>query len=164
MKKIPVFFINGMLDSGKTTFIIDTIENDNRERKAKTLLLVCEEGEVEYSEELLTRTNTYMHIFSSQEEWDYKLVEKLIKQEKPDRVVIEMNGMWDLTKLQFPRMIEIVQLITFIDGSTFSVYFNNMRQKFNDMIKKSHIVCFTKVEAPEVLAPYQTELKSYQIL
>ena len=44
MKKIPVFFINGMLDSGKTTFIIDTLENDIKEKKAKTLLLVCEEG------------------------------------------------------------------------------------------------------------------------
>lgn len=159
MKKIPVFFINGMLDSGKTTFIIDTLENDIKERKAKTLLLVCEEGEVEYEEELLTRTNTYKHVFESQEEWDYKLVEKLIKQEKPDRVVIEMNGMWDLKMLQFPRIIEIVQLITFIDGSTFSVYFNNMRQKFNDMIKQSHVVCFTKVDGPEVLAPYQTALK-----
>ena len=159
MKKIPVFFINGMLDSGKTTFIIDTLENDIKERKAKTLLLVCEEGEVEYEEELLTRTNTYKLVFESQEEWDYKLVEKLIKQEKPDRVVIEMNGMWDLKMLQFPRIIEIVQLITFIDGSTFSVYFNNMRQKFNDMIKQSHVVCFTKVDGPEVLAPYQTALK-----
>ena len=159
MKKIPVFFINGMLDSGKTTFIIDTLKNDIREKKMKTLLLVCEEGEVEYEEELLTRTNTYKHVFESQEEWDYKLVEKLIKQEKPDRVVIEMNGMWDLKMLQFPRIIEIVQLITFIDGSTFSVYFNNMRQKFNDMIKQSHVVCFTKVDGPEVLAPYQTALK-----
>ena len=35
MKKIPVFFINGMLDSGKTTFIIDTLKNDNKEIKAK---------------------------------------------------------------------------------------------------------------------------------
>ena len=34
-----------------------------------------------------------------------------------------MNGMWDLKMLQFPRIIENVQLITFIDGSTFNVYF-----------------------------------------
>ena len=159
MKKIPVFFINGMLDSGKTTFIIDTLTNDNKERKAKTLLLVCEEGEVEYSEELLKETNTYKHVFESIEEFDYKFIDKLIKNEKPDRVVIEMNGMWELSKLQFPRVLEIVQVITFIDGSTFNIYFNNMRQKFNDIIKKSHIVCFTKVETSESLAPYQTALK-----
>ena len=115
MKKIPVFFINGMLDSGKTTFIIDTLTNDNKERKAKTLLLVCEEGEVEYSEELLKETNTYKHVFESIEEFDYKFIDKLIKNEKPDRVVIEMNGMWDLSKLQFPRAMEIVQVITFIE-------------------------------------------------
>ena len=28
MRNIPVFFINGILDSGKTTFIIDTIKTD----------------------------------------------------------------------------------------------------------------------------------------
>lgn len=159
MKRIPVFFINGMLDSGKTTFIIDTLKNDIKERKAKTLLLACEEGEIEYTEELLKETNTYMEVFESIEEFDYKYIDKLIKREKPDRVVIEMNGMWDLSKLQFPRALEIVQVITFIDGSTFNVYFNNMRQKFNDIIKKSHIVCFTKLESPESLAPYQTALK-----
>ena len=159
MKKIPVFFINGMLDSGKTTFIIDTLKNDIKEKKMKTLLLVCEEGEVEYEEEILKETNTYKHVFDSVEEFDYKLVEKLIKQEKVDRVVIEMNGMWDLSKLQFPRMIEIVQVISFIDGSTFNIYFNNMRQKFTDMIKRSHVVCFTKLANSEPLAPYQTALK-----
>ena len=159
MKKIPVFFINGMLDSGKTTFIIDTLKNDIKERKMKTLLLACEEGEVEYTEELLRETNTVIKVFESIEDFDYKVIDKLIKNEKPDRVVIEMNGMWDLTKLQFPRVIEIVQVITFIDGSTFNVYFNNMRQKFNDIIRKSQIVCFTKVDSPEVLAPFQTALK-----
>ena len=159
MRRIPVFFINGMLDSGKTTFIIDTLESDSKKRKSKTLLLLCEEGEVEYEEELLTRTNTYVHVFNSIEEFDYKFIEKLIKQEKPERIVIEMNGMWELTKLQFPRVMEIVQSITLIDGSTFNVYFNNMRQKFTEMIKKSHIVCFTKVPSPEVLSPYQTAIK-----
>lgn len=42
MKNIPVFFIDGFLDSGKTTFIIDTIKTDGFD--GSTLLLVCEEG------------------------------------------------------------------------------------------------------------------------
>lgn len=159
MKRIPVFFINGLVDSGKTTFIIDTLKNDSKEKKYKTLLLACEEGEVEYEEELLKETNTYLKVFDDFEEFDYKVIDKLIKQEKPDRIVIEMNGMWDLNRLQFPRVIEIVQVITFIDGTTFNIYFNNMRQKFNDMIKNSSVVCFTKLENGEVLAPYQTALR-----
>ena len=133
--------------------------NDNKERKAKTLLLVCEEGEVEYSEELLKETNTYKHVFESIEEFDYKFIDKLIKNEKPDRVVIEMNGMWELSKLQFPRVLEIVQVITFIDGSTFNIYFNNMRQKFVDMIKGSDAIFFNRVTDLDEMANYQKSLK-----
>lgn len=159
MKKIPVFFISGFLDSGKTTFIIDTLKNDISDNMMRTLLLVCEEGEVEYSEELLKETNTVAKYFDTLESFDYKLVSKYIKEVKPDRIVIEMNGMWELTKLQFPREIEIVQVVTFIDGTTFDVYFNNMRQKFTDIIKRSQICCFTKLDDPTKILPYQTALK-----
>ena len=44
----PVFIINGFLDSGKTTFIIDTLKNDGFYKQGTTLFLVCEEGEVGY--------------------------------------------------------------------------------------------------------------------
>lgn len=48
MKKIPVFFINGMLDSGKSTFIIDTLKSDQPEdgKLMKTLLVCCEQGKL----------------------------------------------------------------------------------------------------------------------
>jgi len=111
MRKIPVFFINGFLDSGKSTFIKDTLASDEGEDMMKTLLLVCEQGEVEYEEEFLKNHNTVVKYFDSIEEFDYKLIEKLCKQEKPDRIVMEMNGMWELTKLQFPKAIEIVQVV-----------------------------------------------------
>ena len=39
MNRIPVFFINGILESGKTTFIIDTIHSDGFQ--GKTLLIAC---------------------------------------------------------------------------------------------------------------------------
>ncbi len=161
MKKIPVFFINGMLDSGKSTFIIDTLNNDQPEdgNLMKTLLVCCEQGEVEYTSELLKKTNTEIIYFENESDFDYKVLDKEIKKVKPDRVVIEMNGMWELTKLQFPRNIEIVQVVSFIDASTFGVYFNNMRQKFNDMISRSQIVCFTKLTSKDQIEPYQTALK-----
>jgi hypothetical protein len=160
MKKIPVFFINGILDSGKSTFIIDTLNNDiSQDPSLKTLLLVCEQGEVEFSTTFLKHVNAEVRYFDTIDAFDYKLIEKYIKEIKPDRIVMEMNGMWDITKLQFPRIIEIVQTICFIDASTFGVYFNNMRQKFVDMIKRSQIVVFTKMTDKSQIEPYQTALK-----
>lgn len=35
MMEIPIFIINGFLDSGKTTFIVDAIEKDGFAKKRK---------------------------------------------------------------------------------------------------------------------------------
>lgn len=159
MKRIPVFFIDGFLDSGKTTFIVDVIKTDGFD--GKTLLLVCEEGEVEYDCQMLKAIyNTDVEYFSSQEDFDYIKVGKMLDQYKPDRVVIEMNGMWDLEKLQFPRELDIMQVIYFIDTTTFGTYFNNMRQKFVDIIKRSSVVCFINcTDSSKQIEPYRSALK-----
>ena len=51
--QIPIFLINGQLDSGKTRFISDTIAMGQFAEAKNKLLIVCEEGEEEYSEKLL---------------------------------------------------------------------------------------------------------------
>lgn len=50
--QIPIFLINGQLDSGKTRFIQDTIAMGQFAEAKNKLLIVCEEGEEEYSEKL----------------------------------------------------------------------------------------------------------------
>lgn len=47
-KQIPVYLFVGQLESGKTKFIQETMEDPNFDSGDKTLLLVCEEGEIEY--------------------------------------------------------------------------------------------------------------------
>ena len=47
-KQIPVYLFVGMLESGKTRFIQETMEDPQFDSGDKTLLLVCEEGEEEY--------------------------------------------------------------------------------------------------------------------
>ncbi len=44
-KQIPVYLFVGQLESGKTKFIQETMEDPNFDSGDKTLLLVCEEGE-----------------------------------------------------------------------------------------------------------------------
>ena len=160
MKRIPVFFVDGFLDAGKTTFIIDTLKSDLDENMMRTLLIVCEEGEVEYDPKFLETANTVMRVVEKEEDFSYKEIEKWVKEVKPDRIVMEMNGMWELTALQFPKGIEIVQVVEFIDASTFGTYYKNMSNKFQEIIKRAHLVCFTKCENPEKeLEPYKNALK-----
>ena len=45
---IPVFLINGFLESGKSSFIQFTMEQEYFQTEGNTLLLLCEDGEVEY--------------------------------------------------------------------------------------------------------------------
>ena len=54
--KMPLFLINGFLEAGKTQFIKFTMQQDYFQTEGKTLLIVCEEGEAEYDEELLKQT------------------------------------------------------------------------------------------------------------
>ena len=51
----PVYIINGFLESGKTEFITYTLSQPYFQIRGKTLLIVCEEGEVEYEEVLLRK-------------------------------------------------------------------------------------------------------------
>ena len=50
-KNIPVYLFTGFLESGKTKFIQETLEDKRFCNGEKTLLLVCEEGEEEYAPE-----------------------------------------------------------------------------------------------------------------
>ena len=45
---IPVFLFTGFLESGKTSFIRDTVEDPNFTEGDKILVIACEEGEEEY--------------------------------------------------------------------------------------------------------------------
>lgn len=51
----------------------------------KTLLVVCEEGEEEYSEEFLRRSQTVQRVVESSEELTYGFLTRTNKAERPDR-------------------------------------------------------------------------------
>ena len=58
-KEIPVYVFMGFLESGKTTFAKETLMDRGFTGGAKTLLLVCEDGEEEYDLEALKKANIY---------------------------------------------------------------------------------------------------------
>ena len=43
--KVPIYLMTGFLESGKTSFLNFTIQQDYFHTDGKTLLILCEEGE-----------------------------------------------------------------------------------------------------------------------
>ena len=72
--QIPIFLINGQLDSGKTRFISDTIAMGQFAEAKNKLLIVCEEGEEEYSEKLLKDNGVDMVVLEKEELKDFSIV------------------------------------------------------------------------------------------
>ena len=161
LKTIPVYIIDGLLESGKTTFIKDTIASDDFFKKGKTLLLACEEGEIEYEESFLKQYNTIVKYFDDQNDFTALKLQEIVNEVNPQRIVIELNGMWDLNLIEFPSTFKIYQFINFINFTTFPIYFMNMRQKYLDVIKQSDVVVFINVneEDKEKLETYSSSFK-----
>ncbi len=161
LKTIPVYIISGLLESGKTTFIKSTIASDDFFKKGKTLVLSGEEGEVEYDEPFLKKYNTTVKYFENQEDFNPLNLQKIVNEVQPQRIVIELNGMWDLMTIEFPSIFKIYQFINFINFSTFPIYFLNMRQKYLDTVKQSDVVVFINVaeEDKEKLEGYSSSFK-----
>lgn len=146
MDTIPVYVIAGLLESGKTTFIKDTIASDDFFKKGKTLILSGEEGIEEYEESFLDAYNSVVKYFDSQDEFTPLNLQKIVNEVRPARIVVELNGMWDLSKIEFPITFKIYQFINFINFETFPIYFANMRQTFLDAVRQSDVVCFINVK------------------
>lgn len=54
-KEMMVYVILGFLEAGKTSLIRDLVTDDMFDGNAKTLILACEEGEEEYTQEVLQK-------------------------------------------------------------------------------------------------------------
>ncbi len=142
---IPVVVIRGILESGKTSFIIDALKNGDFGDLGKTLILSQEEGEVEFNDSELKKYKSNA-VYLSKEEWNDKFINDKVREFKPHVIFIEVNEMWEFESLKMPEYFDIQQIMTIIDGKTFNSYLSIMRQKINDMIKSSDIVIINRCE------------------
>lgn len=143
---IPVYIFTGFLESGKTSFIRDTLRDPGFTDNEKTLLIACEDGEEEYDEAFLKETNSVLLQIDDLEEFTTELLDKAAKMQKPDRILLEYNGMWEmqLIQKQFPRNWEIYQIVTTINAETYQVYLNNMGPKIIAHVGASELVVFNR--------------------
>ncbi len=143
---MPVYLFTGFLESGKTKFIQETLEDKRFCNKEKTLLLVCEEGEEEYAPEQFATDTVVIRVLEGQEQLTNENLTKWAQETKADRVVIEYNGMWLLDALYaaMPEGWVVYQEFMFADAGTFLSYNGNMRQLVYDKLKSCELVVFNR--------------------
>lgn len=156
----PVYMINGFLESGKTEFITFTLAQPYFQIKGKTLLILCEEGEVEYEEALLQKSRTVVEVIDEEEDFNPSHLMELEKKHKAERIIVEYNGMWNFKNMKLPWYWKIEQQITTIDGSTFPMYYTNMRSLLAEMIRKSEMIIFNRCDGVKDLNSYKRNIKA----
>lgn len=148
-EEMMVYVIMGFLEAGKTSLIRDLLVDELFDDKSKTLILACEEGEEEYPEALLTKTHAVCEYIEDEESFQGKVVEKFLKKHRPDRIIIEYNGMWPtahilemydaLEEICFDREVYF-QTIDIINDETFSLYTKNMPSLMVDQYRMSEMI------------------------
>ena len=156
----PVYMINGFLESGKTEFIMYTLAQPYFQTRGKTLLILCEEGENEYDTALLKRSHTVLELIEEESEFAPDRLIELEKKHKPERIIIEYNGMWNYKEMKLPWHWKIEQQITTINEATFPMYFTNMKSLLAEQIRKSELIIFNRCDGVEDLGSYKRNVKA----
>ena len=150
MVQIPVYVFTGFLDSGKTKFIQETLEDTRFNAGERTLLLIFEEGEEEYDISAYPHQNVYLEVLD-QQTVTQKELKALAKKYKAQRVVAELNGMQLVGDIysRFPEEWVVAQEVMFADATTIMAYNANMRNLVMDKLVGGQMVVFNRLKPGE---------------
>ena len=152
-EEMMVYVIMGFLEAGKTSLIRDLIVEDMFDDKIKTLILACEEGEEEYEEPVLKHAGAVVEYIEDEESFNGKVVSKFLKKHRPDRIIIEYNGMWptkhipefydELEDICFDKEV-IFQTIDVANDETFALYMKNMPSMMVDQFRMAEMLIINR--------------------
>ncbi len=146
--EIPVYLFTGFLDAGKTSFIQGTLEDKRFNGGERTMVLLCEEGEMELDVSRYPSKNVYIEIIDTQDQLEAGYLTSLQKKHRAQRVIIEYNGMWLLSVLfeNMPKNWVIYQEMLFADANTFAAYNANLRNLVVDKLGSPELVVFNRAQ------------------
>ncbi len=149
-KETPVYLFLGFLESGKTKFIQETLEDPRFSTGEKTLLLVTEEGELDYETiRFANAESVELAVIEDKTQLTEEYLSQLQAKCGAERVVVEYNGTWTLEEFfnAMPEGWMINQVMTFFDSNTFLNYNANMRQLTFDKIDSTQLVVFNRFDS-----------------
>ncbi len=145
-QEVITYIFMGFLESGKTSFIRETLKEGQFKDGLKTSYIICEEGIEELSEIELKGNKFFPHTIEEEEGINEESFMAIDKEDKPDRVIIEYNGTWDPDVLMeaLPGHWAVAEIITTIDAATYNGYLANMKQMMTRQFAYSDLVIFNR--------------------
>lgn len=146
-REVPVYLFTGILECGKTSFIRDTLNDPGFHHGEKTLVILCEEGIEEYDEVELVKKNICFELIEEKSQLTKEFYKKCDDFHKPDRVMIEYNGMWEMDGIDeddMPSEWILAQIISMVDATTFDNYWANMRSILMEQLSLSDMVILNR--------------------
>ncbi|MBQ4599165.1 MAG: GTPase [Clostridia bacterium] len=146
MEEVKVYLFTGFLESGKTKFIRETLQDRRFNDGEPTLLLLCEEGEEEYECNAPYMEAITVRTLEDESEFNEQNLIRLTKEAKASKVIVEYNGMWLLNDFyqKMPADWVVYQEMMFADANTFENYNSNMRSLVYDKLSSCELVIFNR--------------------
>lgn len=151
--EVGVYLFCGFLDAGKTTFLKSALKGDDMDTGEKTALLVFEEGEEEFDEDVKKHADIF---YLEKKDLTVQKLKYIEQQGDYVRFFVEYNGMWELGDFfdALPDNWMICQLMTIFDCTTVLSYNANMRQQVFDKIQYADLIVFNRYKSGEDKMPY----------
>ncbi|MCR5692010.1 MAG: hypothetical protein K6G62_07310 [Eubacterium sp.] len=142
-----VTIFSGFVESGKTTSLLGTLERIKDLSEGKSLVICTEEGEVEYPVEALKSLNVEVVYLEEEEDLNLEFLKEMDEKYQPADVYIEFNGMWDLRefiKKELPEEWVFTNIFAMVDGTTYDLYLQNMRQVIMNPLAVANVILFNR--------------------
>ena len=149
IQEIPVYLFTGFMDSGKTSLIHETLFENNFSETGSGVIILCEDGDMEYDEAKLKEIDFSLVTIDSEEEFTAERLQEIQDMYHPQQVFIEYNGTWGIATVMetpMPKGWVQVQALATIDSTTFENYWNNMRAIMQDQVFDADVVIFNRTD------------------
>lgn len=144
--KIPITFVAGFLESGKTSYIHSYLASKEYRQGYRILLVSYEAGISEYHIPQSQKTYIKIDSFSSLSDTSASYFENASY--LYDEIIIEYNGTWkfaEFMKKCLTKNVFIQRVICMINTSTFAMYIKNM-DTIAEHIMNANIMILTNVQ------------------
>lgn len=154
-------FCKCFLEAGKTTFVKELLSQDYFDTGEKTLVLLCEDGTEEYTDDFYREHHLTVEMIEDEEEFTEEKLKEVEEKTNPERIIIEFNGMWNPEHKLDYWSGEQIMMIVIIDASTFELYLNNMKPYVKQQIANAYMPVFRSCDGKENrLASYRRSIRA----
>lgn len=173
-REVLVYLVLGFLESGKTALITEFLEKARFSTHERSVIIACEEGLEEYDPEFLKKANAEIRYLEKEEELTTELLAECDEKYQPDKVYIEMNGLWQLdlfNDVKLPSSWLGIKNITLVDASQFELQLANMKEymmmhfraadfiifnRSSNVVKQANIKRMIKIVNPDAELVFET--------